>query len=381
MTETSVVRAIDDYVGHSRHYLSFRENDLILILEKHSSGWWTGQTAQGAKGLVPSSLMREIRVEPPREELLRDFFVFQLACGVKFQRPPYVPRLLNGRDTVPECDAAVDKVSAIQFVEGIRFKHIQHAAAWRRLMECVYDVEREVERAEEFNSLCSNGNLSANQEDRGDGCAGRYPIRQILRDLSALNDEIKGRKCMVRTGLSPCVVELLEWGGDCYNEITLYRELLYERLRCYHREARETGVELSALSKRLQEERRNCYKDRERLVRRIRIRDAKIRALLSYWAERADVVKAKYRCEKLRDGCVVQRDYEAEEQRLRCAIAKGRERYIAAEDELRHWELEMRKVKGLLEKRTTLDEMNRALHQMADEGKLRKKGPEHSTNR
>jgi hypothetical protein len=44
-----------EYEGQDENELSFKEGDKILLLEKHESGWWLGQTADGKVGLFPSN--------------------------------------------------------------------------------------------------------------------------------------------------------------------------------------------------------------------------------------------------------------------------------------------------------------------------------------
>ncbi|CBH17555.1 hypothetical protein, conserved [Trypanosoma brucei gambiense DAL972] len=375
----SIACALDDYEGPGRHYLRFREGDLIFVMENHPSGWWTGKTLEGVRGLLPSSLMEEVDVGCPSEELLRDFFVLQSARGVKFERPPYVPPPLSGRDALPQDENGSDELNIVQLLEGIQFQLIQRDASCRRLLECVNDMERDSIRYHGATHFVPKEQTSdyqgGEQEVHCLNSADKTTMVNLVNELSSLLVEIKSRECPAPTKFPSCVAELFS-GKEAYvNENSLYRELLYERLRQCHREVRDTGVELSALSKQIQEARYNICQERQRLVRRIVIRDAKVRALLSYWAEQAEEIKMKYREEKRRYSSLSASNSAEEEERLRQAIAEGRERYIAAEDEHNHWEREAKKLKVHLQQRAELEEMSRALRQATESEMLLRRAP------
>ncbi len=47
------MRALFDYTGLTEHELSFKKGDIIRVVEKSGSGWWTGEL-NGAFGAFPS---------------------------------------------------------------------------------------------------------------------------------------------------------------------------------------------------------------------------------------------------------------------------------------------------------------------------------------
>lgn len=54
MLET--VRALHDYTANESSCISFKKDDIIIVHEKDTSGWWDG-TLDGSRGWFPSNFV------------------------------------------------------------------------------------------------------------------------------------------------------------------------------------------------------------------------------------------------------------------------------------------------------------------------------------
>lgn len=61
------VSALYNYVAMRKDDLSFKEGDIICVLNKRPSGWWLGEL-NGKVGLLPSNYVKEVLVETRKEK-------------------------------------------------------------------------------------------------------------------------------------------------------------------------------------------------------------------------------------------------------------------------------------------------------------------------
>ena len=53
------VRALYDYTAQGDEELTFREGDVLVVLEKEDDNWWLG-TMRGRQGMFPCSYVEEV---------------------------------------------------------------------------------------------------------------------------------------------------------------------------------------------------------------------------------------------------------------------------------------------------------------------------------
>lgn len=54
------VRALYDYTAQGEEEISFRDGDVIVVLEKEDDNWWLG-ALRGRQGMFPCSYVEELR--------------------------------------------------------------------------------------------------------------------------------------------------------------------------------------------------------------------------------------------------------------------------------------------------------------------------------
>ncbi|KAH8612989.1 Variant SH3 domain [Trypanosoma vivax] len=365
-----VVQAVDNYKGQSRHHLPFQENELILVLERYPSGWWTGQNKNGQKGLVPSTFMRSFTVAPPPDMLLAELEVLQRMVAPKAveQLHPSQPQAALDKGAVNTLSE--DEAAVIRLMEQMEFSTLQLGAARKRLMEAVEEFERDASQ------LKGAGGSPFNDCDTslpGDElCESSAPSFKgvldggVLDDIMFMLDDVVRKRCLVQDASDTRICGYLKKQSLCEKHAERYCELLRERLELCHADVKEAEAELSDLSVKVREAGSVCRLERDRLLQRISLRDAKMRALCAHWADRAKEAKRRYI--ELKATMLTPDpagDGKQEEMRLRQAVADGRTAYIRAEDELQHWRAEANRIREILGQRADLQELSRALHQTA----------------
>ncbi|KEG13837.1 hypothetical protein DQ04_00761170 [Trypanosoma grayi] len=362
-----IVQATHAYANTGRHYLSLCKDDLILVLEEHRSGWWIGQNVRGAKGVVPSTYLRDFVLDAPSIELLHEVSVMQIAQQFEVDLSTHVPTPLVRGDALSCGGSKCNGLNRTDLEEGVERFLVQRETARRRLSECLNDFEREKNYAakdevtSDDNVMALKVGISRRQID-----ALNAHEEQIRDELHSLRDMIAEKKCEVPPRLLRLVDEALGEKDVCSDQVALYREALHEQLHQCHRDVRKAEGELSAFSEGVQKADRSCREGRELLSYRISLRDAKVRALLNYWSERAEVAKDSYLQEKVRTHHKEALKRE-EEQRLRHMIAEGREKYIKSEDDLLHLQERVQEIKSMLDQKVELERLSEAIRRAAQE--------------
>ncbi|ORC88466.1 uncharacterized protein TM35_000161040 [Trypanosoma theileri] len=372
-----LTRATHDYTNKGRYYLPIFKGDIILILDEHPSGWWTGENVMGVKGVVPSTYLQEYAINSPPEELFREFSLMKIARNFSVDLTCHAPTPLGVDETFSPSEVHYD-VQNIENLENSIENFILHRETAReRLKKCLEDLVRE-------SNDCSLKDDTLHDNDvimlKVNVSRGQINVLDAHREqrqenLRSLKDKIKEMKCHISTKLLQLIDEVLIKGKSSNIKVILLLDILHEQLRKYHEKVQIAERDLSILSENFQKADCSCREWKKTLSDRITLRDAKIRSFLKFWSEQAEASKMAYIQDKARSHHQESLRRE-EEQQLKNLIEERREKYIRAEDELQYWRDKANVITDTLKQKSILEQLTEAIQEISrEEEKLRRKIP------
>ncbi|RNF00605.1 hypothetical protein TraAM80_07613 [Trypanosoma rangeli] len=364
-----VFQASHDYVNTDRHYLPLFKDDLVLTLEEHPSGWWTARNVNGAKGIVPSTFLKEFFVCPPIEVLLHEHSIMLAAQRFSVDLSSHAPTPLNHNEVLQQWETPCVMTTLTELERGVGDLLLQRETARRGLLEGLEALEGDTRESFRDESRWDKEVATSRLElgtlrQRMDTLEAHE--KQVRSELGILRDTVLRSRCQAPVRLLRLVGEFLGEAAGFPSKVALYLEALRSKLRRHHRDVQMTEAKLSLLSKSVQELECTCREGNKLLSSRISLRDAKISAWLGFWLDQAETAKDTYLRTKVQSHFSETLRRE-EEQRLRQLVAEGRAKYIEAEDEFHHWKEKARTTKRLLKEKETLDQLNQAIQQVEDE--------------
>ncbi|RNF13576.1 uncharacterized protein Tco025E_06127 [Trypanosoma conorhini] len=367
-----VFQASHDYVNTGRYYLPLAKDDLVLILEEHPSGWWTAQNVNGAKGLVPSTFLKEFLICPPLEVLLHEHSIMLAAQSFSVDLSLHAPAPLNPGEELQQWKTNCEMTTLTELERGVGDLLLQRETARRGLLESLEALVGDTREALKEEGTWDTDAASLSLElgalrQRMDTLEAQE--KQARVELGFLRDNVRKSRCQAPVKLLRLVGEFLGNTVGTTAQVALYLEALHGKLEIYHEDVRMTEAKLSLLSKSAHELGRMCREEKNLLSYRIGLRDAKVRAMLGFWSERAEAAKEAYLQTKLQSHLSEALRRE-EEDRLRQLVVEGRAKYMEAEDEFRHWREKTQTTKRLLEAKGTVDPLNQAIKRLTDEAQV-----------
>ncbi|EKF32079.1 hypothetical protein MOQ_004076 [Trypanosoma cruzi marinkellei] len=365
-------QATHEYINGGRHYLPLCRDDVVFILEEHPSGWWTAQNVRGEKGIVPSTFLREFVLCPPFEVLLHEHSLILTAQRFSVDLSSHAPAPLNKGEVLLQWKTPCEKTTLAELERGIGDLLVQRETVRQVLRESLKDLERNTREPFKDEGECKKDTTFL--ESKLATLRQRMNLleahgRQLKSALRSLRDNVLLTKCSAPVKLLGHVREFLGEEAVHTSRIPPYLKFLHGQLERLHGDVRVSEERLFLLSKNIHELECSCQEVRELLSYRIGLRDAKISAFLKFWSEQAEVAKEKYLHRKLQS-LHLESLRQEEELRLRQLLQKGRATYMEVEDEFRHWKEKTKQTKLLLEEKATLDQLNQAIQQLADEERV-----------